>query len=409
MIRKMTMTVCFIALLFMSQGALASAYDLQLKPGAAIGKLQQQKSTLSINGVQVPSYSFRNSSWISVSDLNQYGFDVTHSKGSNLIRVSRNTSKPIKRASLVAAKPTLATKQSVSYTNMGVYIENRKVTTYQIDNKNVIRFSDLSVFGQSSQKGNKINLQLAVNNTYNNKMNLFLTDNKIYNLSGSNLQEVELIHLVMKDGKITQIRETLYYLYHSKTAEIALKEGFPYELDGMYLGTVLEKYGNEGYETIENEHFEKDIAYYSTPSHLKDALFLMEKEYDLLVKLRGKYKQNLKEELKNNKYRPLKVLDVNVSYNSIGTPEIEVSVKNVTEKNIVAFEVTLIGYDSYDRVVRNSINKRSYFKGIAQHADLGTGSSASYTWDMFLHDNTVKANAKITSVRYSDGSVWRAK
>ncbi|MFW5437045.1 hypothetical protein [Paenibacillus apiarius] len=72
-------------------------------------------------------------------------------------------------------------------------------------------------------------------------------------------------------------------------------------------------------------------------------------------------------------------------------------------------KVTITGYDAYDRVVKNSISGVGSANGIAEQMTLERGYTNAYGWKMYFHDNMVKANVKITSVRYSDGTIWRLK
>lgn len=101
-----------------------------------------------------------------------------------------------------------------------------------------------------------------------------------------------------------------------------------------------------------------------------------------------------------------------VQKNSIGTPELRLSVENVSNKDIVAFEFTAKLYDSFDRPVYRVGTKNNTFKGIVQEL-ISSGEESwedpwgFFTWNLVLYDNTTKAkNIIITKVKYKDGSEW---
>ncbi|MBN3523750.1 hypothetical protein [Paenibacillus apiarius] len=62
-------------LLLPSLSDIASA-KTPLKEGMVIGKIASQQLKGKINGIPIQGYTFRNSFWVAVKDLNHYGFDV---------------------------------------------------------------------------------------------------------------------------------------------------------------------------------------------------------------------------------------------------------------------------------------------------------------------------------------------
>lgn len=108
-----------------------------------------------------------------------------------------------------------------------------------------------------------------------------------------------------------------------------------------------------------------------------------------------------------NKGGPLVITDKTVTYNSIGIPEAHVSFKNVSTKTIDAFEITIKCYDSYDRLVRKQISNEGAFYGISQNRNISSGDMQGATWTLHLFDNTTKFDATITSVHFTDGTVWK--
>ncbi|MFD2115596.1 hypothetical protein ACFSTH_06735 [Paenibacillus yanchengensis] len=120
-------------------------------------------------------------------------------------------------------------------------------------------------------------------------------------------------------------------------------------------------------------------------------------------------KKALAKELKANKNIPLKIKSKSVSYNSIGIPQANIEYKNVGTKKIIAFEITITCYDSYGRLQRQTISNNKAFYGISQGENLKSGESSKATWTLNLFENTTKFNVVVTSVLFSDNSVWRKK
>lgn len=239
-------------------------------------------------------------------------------------------------------------------------------------------------------------------------MNIWVTDDKVYNRSGQTMSEIQIKHFYLQDGQIKEKFETLRNVETVATVKGNKQEDDAKRIVMGYLGTVLFNVVTTDGETIANSRALDEIDYYKSKTRLEDVKYQLDKEYLVFEK---DVKEFLKQELKKNNNQPLKVLGTEVSYDSIGTPEVNVDIINLTEKRVVAFEVVMTGYDSYNRVVRNSITKESSLKGIAQNLSevIGMGSRGVYTWKMHLHDTMVKASVKVTSVKFSDGTVWRAK
>lgn len=390
-------------------GNTAMARSNYLQEGAVLGKTAVEQMKATINGKPIPGYTFRNALWVPVKHLSQYGFDVAVNGNSAPIRITRNTSKEVKG---VADQQSSKQKQ-VQFTQKDVYVGNRKLTSYQIDNTTVIRLSDLALYGGITWDAESKTIQLKLGKfDYKNKLNVWLTDDKVYNRTGLELNEVGLKHYYLKNGILKDEAETLSYVGESENI-LGNKDIETKKLRVGYIGTVLYYIETQDYEKIVNPYAQQDIDYYKSNARTEDIKFQMENEAKVLKndisKEEKRIKNILKQELIKNKYHPLKVIATLVDYDSIGTPEVSMEVWNLTEKRVIAFEANITGYDGYDRIVRNSISGVSSMKGIAQDFVLDWGDSGVFTWKMYFHDNTMKINAKITSVRYSDGTVWRAK
>lgn len=117
----------------------------------------------------------------------------------------------------------------------------------------------------------------------------------------------------------------------------------------------------------------------------------------------------------NKKYEKLRLLGVpielskaSVSYNSIGNPEAELEVRNISNKVIDAFEVDVLCYDNYNRPVSHYLYKTNRFKGISQDEIEPLDENYS-TWTLHGHENTTKIKIVIKSVHFKNGSKWIPK
>lgn len=407
MIQGIVLTLVSV-LLLTSLSGVASAKSNYLQEGAVIGKISSEQMKGKINDLSISGFTFRNSFWIPIKQLTEYGFDVAVGGKSDPIRISRNLNKEVKGVKQANTAPSKK-EITVQYTNKEIYVGNIKLTAFQIDNTNVIRLSDLKMFGGMTWDAKSKTIQLNLStSTYNNELNIWVTDDKVYNRSGQTMSEIQIKHFYLQDGQIKEKFETLRNVETVATVKGNKQEDDAKRIVMGYLGTVLFNVVTTDGETIANSRALDEIDYYKSKTRLEDVKYQLDKEYLVFEK---DVKEFLKQELKKNNNQPLKVLGTEVSYDSIGTPEVNVDIINLTEKRVVAFEVVMTGYDSYNRVVRNSITKESSLKGIAQNLSevIGMGSRGVYTWKMHLHDTMVKASVKVTSVKFSDGTVWRAK
>jgi hypothetical protein len=114
-----------------------------------------------------------------------------------------------------------------------------------------------------------------------------------------------------------------------------------------------------------------------------------------------------KQQAEEAKKPPLLIDRVWISYNSIGHPEINVRVRNVSRKSIDAFEVMFSLYDAYDRPAKHYLNETNQYGGIFQKSTIGPGATKEVTWTPYGYDLTAKAEARLDSVHFSDNTAWR--
>ncbi len=202
------------------------------------------------------------------------------------------------------------------------------------------------------------------------------------------------------------------YDYSSKDASyLANKKPYPYKNE-LYIATIVDKgiyYAtqndyiyNKNQIVLKNHNYNEDIEYAKTVI-FKTAMEKKEKQ-DL------EFATNLKKELETNKNIPIKILESSISYNSIGTPEISLKIKNLSSKTIKAYEMVLYCYDDFNRPVNRFLGKSNRFDGISQDNELVSGDTQVDTWTLSLYDLTTQVkNIKITYIAFTDGSTWKAK
>ncbi len=105
---------------------------------------------------------------------------------------------------------------------------------------------------------------------------------------------------------------------------------------------------------------------------------------------------------------PLAMSEAYVSFNSIGIPEANLSVYNITDKEIDAFEITILCYDNYNRPVNHYLSRVNSFKGLSQDT-IQSGEESSGTWTLYGHENTTKIKILLKSVHYKLYGVWYPK
>ncbi len=105
---------------------------------------------------------------------------------------------------------------------------------------------------------------------------------------------------------------------------------------------------------------------------------------------------------------PLAMSEASVSFNSIGIPEANLSVYNITDKEIDAFEITILCYDNYNRPVNHYLYKVNSFKGLSQDT-IQSGDESSGTWTLHGYENTTKIKIILKSVHYKRYGAWYPK
>jgi len=171
----------------------------------------------------------------------------------------------------------------------------------------------------------------------------------------------------------------------------------------VYLGSAVKQLEYYDDTTDNSALYANARKHYRSKEYLAQVIALIDAE-------NAAFNAKLKKELSANHNIPLKVLSATVSYNSIGTPEVNLTVKNLTKKTIVAYRMNVRAYDDFDRRANSWATNDNLFKGISQNNSIGSGSSQTDTWDLTFYDLATQVKyVKITEVRFSDGTSWKSK
>ncbi|MCY6372484.1 DUF5050 domain-containing protein [Clostridium ganghwense] len=130
-----------------------------------------------------------------------------------------------------------------------------------------------------------------------------------------------------------------------------------------------------------------------------------------------------KKELKENNYIPIKTgiyfFKPNERYigettvivaDSIGDPVANITVVNLSDKEIDAFKISFKCYDAFDKPVNKFLDNSNTFYGVAQNISLKSAEFDEYMWSLSLYDLTTKIkDIKVLEVHFTDGTTWKSK
>ncbi|EFM10920.1 copper amine oxidase domain protein [Paenibacillus curdlanolyticus YK9] len=234
---------------------------------------------------------------------------------------------------------------------------------------------------------------------------LQITNSSIKNLGG-NAVTVDYVQYSMYDGEIYTMDYTMTIAPGQKGGfENATNvPGFSIDVNGedhTFLGRAIHSMSKQGEDTASRSY------QYTDQTYLSDSF------YTSLTNMWGKvladYKKQLKQELVNNKNVPLQIQASNISYDTMGYPEANIRLKNLTEKKIVAFELSFSCFDAYGDPVKGGYPYTNRFYGKASDV-VDWGDTYTFTWDLWSYSDTSKiSNITIDKVAFSDGSVWKRK
>jgi hypothetical protein len=101
---------------------------------------------------------------------------------------------------------------------------------------------------------------------------------------------------------------------------------------------------------------------------------------------------------------PVCITGCSIRNNSIGWPELRVSIVNTTNEEVEAFEFEAECFNSFAEPVKD-LNGSHVFRGSSQ-SSLKPNSESNMQWQLSLHRNTAKAVIWVKRVKMRNGDVW---
>lgn len=190
-----------------------------------------------------------------------------------------------------------------------------------------------------------------------------------------------------------------------------------YALDGRTLEVLdikVAEYQNVGWYLIDDYICAMADQYVSTDGYDFAVLYL---EFFLLAlddtstpqyyKLYSKY-TDLINKWRVSIYSPIAIESYSMGSNSIGTPEVTITVRNLTNKTVKAFDINFTCYDAYGNATTDYPSLyNGTINGNVSSTTLEPYERASYTWTLYNNERTTSiGNYYIVRAAYSDGSTW---
>ena len=134
--------VCFLLLVVMLLGVTAHA-----KIGDKIGVALNTDIVVYINNYAIPSYAVNGTSCIVAEDMRNFGFDVTWNSADRSLSIYRNSDIYVNAMSFSKDAKTGSVFADILETDIAVYANNIKITSYAMNGYTMIPVEELTMFG----------------------------------------------------------------------------------------------------------------------------------------------------------------------------------------------------------------------------------------------------------------------
>ena len=141
--------LCLIAALLLLTQMFSVVYADTKKIGDDIGDVLSTDIIAQIDEVTIPSFNINNSMAVKVSDLKNYGFDVSWDEQKREVHIKRNGAKEIKPLD-AGSRNTAAVGAKlgdVLYTDIKTYMGDREVKSFNMNGSTLVHFRELKDFG----------------------------------------------------------------------------------------------------------------------------------------------------------------------------------------------------------------------------------------------------------------------
>jgi hypothetical protein len=109
-----------------------------------IGHIERSPMTVTINGIQIPSYTINDGTCVFIGDLEECGFTLTRDSKVCCTTLRRNTGGASK---IDAVKSAVSHTGAVIYPDWTLYLNYREVPAYEYNGQLLMYVKDLSIFG----------------------------------------------------------------------------------------------------------------------------------------------------------------------------------------------------------------------------------------------------------------------
>lgn len=139
---------------------------VQAKVGDIIGAAYHTDIVAYINHYAIPSYAVNGTSCIVAEDLKNFGFDVLWNNSARTLSISRNSSTSVSQMNFSKSGSPSDKFADLLETDITVYANNIKLTSYSISGYTMIPLEELTMFGTCSFIESERALKLWVDNLH---------------------------------------------------------------------------------------------------------------------------------------------------------------------------------------------------------------------------------------------------
>lgn len=145
------------------------------KVGDNIGTVYNTDIVAYINHYAIPSYAVNGTSCIVAEDLKNFGFDVIWDNASRTLSISRNSETNVSQMTVSKVGAPASKFADLLETDIGVYGNNVKITSYAINGYTMIPIEELTMFGTCDWVESERALKLWVDNLHVNNVKQYVS------------------------------------------------------------------------------------------------------------------------------------------------------------------------------------------------------------------------------------------
>jgi hypothetical protein len=193
--KKLIIALLFSLILMIPTAAGAAS----LENGEPIGDVMSTDIKAYINGSPIPSFNIGGTTVVMANDLKSYGFDVNWNEGSREVIIKLNPTKEIKalpKSNDNSVNDVGRVLSKVLYTDISVFLDGRKVVSYNVNGSTALYISDLSLYGNVVWDGEKRQINVTLDSKPQKDPLAFLnrTPDGKFTLTSNTDKEIRAVH-----------------------------------------------------------------------------------------------------------------------------------------------------------------------------------------------------------------------